>query len=107
MTVLLEIQPQGGDSKMMDGVWTRYSKRPIECLVHLCPEATGGFSAYLPTLPGVVSEGETQEETLRNIQEAFRGVIGGYRAAGTPVPWTAEIEPRPRDAKELRIVVNA
>jgi len=36
----------------------------------------GGYVAYCPTLRGCVSEGDTVEETLRNIKKA----IGGYLA---------------------------
>ena len=31
----------------------------------------GGYAAYLPYLPGCVSQGETREEALRNIREAI------------------------------------
>ena len=34
------------------------------------PCADGGFTAYVPKLPGCVSEGETYEETVSNIKEA-------------------------------------
>jgi predicted RNase H-like HicB family nuclease len=34
------------------------------------PAEEGGFTAYVPKLPGCVSEGETYEETLKNIKEA-------------------------------------
>jgi predicted RNase H-like HicB family nuclease len=30
----------------------------------------GGFTVYVPSLPGCISEGETAEEALINIQEA-------------------------------------
>lgn len=30
----------------------------------------GGFTATVPALPGCISEGETREEALRNIEEA-------------------------------------
>lgn len=30
----------------------------------------GGYSAYVPSLPGCVSEGETYEKCLSNIKEA-------------------------------------
>ncbi|NOX55287.1 MAG: type II toxin-antitoxin system HicB family antitoxin [Planctomycetes bacterium] len=33
----------------------------------------GGYWAEIPALPGCVSEGETPEETLRNIREAAEG----------------------------------
>lgn len=31
----------------------------------------GGFTAYVPSLPGCISEGETREEAFRNIREAI------------------------------------
>lgn len=32
----------------------------------------GGFTATVPALPGCISEGETREEALKNIEEAIR-----------------------------------
>ena len=31
----------------------------------------GGFTAYVPTLPGCISEGDTRDEALRNMREAI------------------------------------
>lgn len=31
----------------------------------------GGYTAYVPSLPGCISEGETKEEALKNIHEAI------------------------------------
>lgn len=31
----------------------------------------GGYTAYVPSLPGCISEGETVEEALKNIREAI------------------------------------
>ena len=33
-------------------------------------EETGGYTVTIPSLPGCISEGETFEEALKNIQEA-------------------------------------
>jgi predicted RNase H-like HicB family nuclease len=32
----------------------------------------GGYTAYVPSLPGCISEGDTKEEALKNIQEAIQ-----------------------------------
>ncbi len=39
--------------------------------VVLEPSAEGGFTAYVPSLPGCISEGESVENALANIQEAI------------------------------------
>jgi predicted RNase H-like HicB family nuclease len=31
----------------------------------------GGYTAYVPSLPGCISEGDTKEEALANIREAI------------------------------------
>ncbi len=31
----------------------------------------GGYTAYVPELPGCISQGETEKESLSNIQEAI------------------------------------
>lgn len=31
----------------------------------------GGFTVYVPSLPGCISEGNTEEEALKNIKEAI------------------------------------
>ena len=38
--------------------------------VVLEPSEEGGFIVYVPSLPGCVSEGETEQEALQNIREA-------------------------------------
>lgn len=35
------------------------------------PSDEGGFTVYVPALPGCISEGDTREEALRNIHEAI------------------------------------
>lgn len=39
--------------------------------VVLEPSEDGGFTVFVPGLPGCISEGETLEEALRNIHEAI------------------------------------
>ena len=35
------------------------------------PSDEGGFTVYVPSLPGCISEGETEQEALANIHEAI------------------------------------
>ena len=35
------------------------------------PSEDGGFTVFVPTLPGCISEGESKEEALKNIREAI------------------------------------
>jgi predicted RNase H-like HicB family nuclease len=39
--------------------------------VVLEPSDEGGYTVYVPSLPGCISEGETIEESLANIKEAI------------------------------------
>lgn len=35
----------------------------------------GGYWAEVPSIPGCATQGETQEELIRNLQEAVRGCL--------------------------------
>jgi predicted RNase H-like HicB family nuclease len=39
--------------------------------VVLEPSDEGGYTVYVPSLPGCISEGETKEEAISNIKEAI------------------------------------
>lgn len=39
--------------------------------VILEPSDEGGYTVYVPSLPGCISEGDTMEEALTNIREAI------------------------------------
>ena len=39
--------------------------------VVLEPAEEGGYTVYVPSLKGCISEGDTREEALRNIKEAI------------------------------------
>ena len=41
----------------------------LRIVLELSPE--GGYTVFVPVLPGCISEGETREEALRNIREAI------------------------------------
>lgn len=39
--------------------------------IALEPSEDGGFTAYVPALPGCISEGETAQEAMANLREAI------------------------------------
>jgi len=43
----------------------------MEITIVLEPQEEGGFTAHVPSLPGCVSQGETKQETIKNIKEAI------------------------------------
>jgi len=45
-----------------------------------------GYVAYVPALRGCVSQGNTREETLKNIKEAMQLYIAALLEDGLPVP---------------------
>lgn len=49
-------------------------------------QEAGGFTATSPLLPELVTEGDTIEETLANVQDALSAVIEAYQDLGRPLP---------------------
>ncbi len=45
----------------------------------------GGFVATVPSLPGCVSQGETEEEALANVKEAISLHMESLAADGQPI----------------------
>jgi len=43
----------------------------MKITVVLEPQEEGGYTVYVPSLPGCISQGETKEEALKNIKEAI------------------------------------
>jgi antitoxin HicB len=62
--------------------------------VILEPQEDGGFTALVPALPEVVTEGDTEEEALLNAQEAIRAVLDYRRDHGIAIPADAQPEIR-------------
>lgn len=82
-------------------------KFSFECRVLLVPEEEGGFSAHALDLPGVVSEGETEEEAIDHFKEAFRGAILEYRSSLREIPWSAVSVPEKAGSIERRVMVES
>jgi predicted RNase H-like HicB family nuclease len=43
----------------------------MEIKVVLEKQEEGGYTVYVPSLPGCISQGDTREEALKNIKEAI------------------------------------
>ena len=54
--------------------------------VLLIPDETGGYTVEVPSLSGCISQGDTVEEALANIQEAVELWIEDAEAHGEPIP---------------------
>ncbi|RWX76068.1 type II toxin-antitoxin system HicB family antitoxin [Neorhizobium lilium] len=52
----------------------------------LAPEDGGGFVATVPDLPGCISDGETPQEALFNVQDAIESWIEAAEDLGRDVP---------------------
>ena len=55
------------------------------------PQEEGGYTVYVPALPGCLSQGETTEEAMDNIKEAIIVYLESLRERGIALP---EIEER-------------
>ena len=52
----------------------------------LSAEDGGGFIATVPDLPGCMSDGETPQEALANVDDAIRTWIGAAQDLGHSMP---------------------
>jgi antitoxin HicB len=50
------------------------------------PQETGGFTVTSPLLPELVTEGDSVEEVLANVQDALSAVVEAYQDLGRPLP---------------------
>jgi predicted RNase H-like HicB family nuclease len=50
------------------------------------PAEEGGYTVYVPSLPGCISEGDTYEEALANVKEAIKGWIEVSEQFGDEIP---------------------
>lgn len=59
----------------------------------LTPQPEGGYTVTSPILPELVTEGDTLEEALNNIQDALKAVIETYEDLGRPLPTNLKQDP--------------
>ncbi len=56
-------------------------------VVHAIPEEEGGcFIAYVPDLPGCMSDGDTPQEAMENVQDAITSWLEANREMGREAP---------------------
>ncbi|WP_416672594.1 type II toxin-antitoxin system HicB family antitoxin [Egbenema bharatensis] len=52
----------------------------------LSPQTEGGFTVTSPLLPELLTEGDTVEEALTNVQDALAAVVEAYEDLGRELP---------------------
>lgn len=83
-----------------------FPERTYECEVRLVDEEEGGYSVYVPELPGVVSEGDTYEQAISNIREALAAALRVYCDSDQPIPWDKADKPRKSDERCSWVTVD-
>ncbi len=63
----------------------------VKYRIVLEPQEEGGYTVYVPALPGCLSQSETAEEAMDNIKEAIIVYLESLRERGISLP---EIEER-------------
>lgn len=55
----------------------------------LSPQPEGGYTVTSPLVPELVTEGDTVEEALTNVKDAFAAVLEAYADIGRSMPESA------------------
>jgi antitoxin HicB len=57
----------------------------------LAPQPEGGFTVTSPVLPELITEGDTIDEALANVQDALAAVIEIYQDLGRSLPASTHV----------------
>jgi antitoxin HicB len=57
----------------------------------LSPQPEGGFTVTSPLLPELVTEGDTVDEALANVQDALAAVVETYHDLGRALPVSTQV----------------
>ena len=57
----------------------------------LTPQPEGGYTVTSPLLPELVTEGDSLDEALENVKDAFQAVIEFYQELGRSLPENIQI----------------
>lgn len=52
----------------------------------LSPDDGGGYLAWVPDLPGCMSDGDSEIEAVQNVRQAIAEWIEEAKRLGTPIP---------------------
>ncbi|MBS3029976.1 MAG: type II toxin-antitoxin system HicB family antitoxin [Dolichospermum sp. DET50] len=52
----------------------------------LTPQPEGGFTVTSPLLPELITEGDSMDEVLVNVRDAFEAVLETYQDLGKELP---------------------
>ena len=69
------------------------------------PAAEGGYIVTCPALPGLVTEGDTLEESREMAKDAIRGYIESLRKDGQPIPEDKKL-PLDQVKEEIKIALE-
>ena len=70
------------------------------------PAEEGGYVAFCPALPGLVTEGDTMEEVRARVKEAIEAYLESLRKDGQPIPADKHIALEPVK-EQIRIALPA
>jgi antitoxin HicB len=57
------------------------------------PQPEGGYTVYVPALPGCISEGDTLEEAREMIKDAIRCYCESLLKDDMPLPKDVDVQP--------------
>ena len=69
------------------------------------PQPEGGFTVTSPEIPELLTEGDTLEEALANVQDAFAAVLEIYEEEGRSLPPAIMADLRNGTIQTERLVV--
>jgi antitoxin HicB len=72
----------------------------------LTPQPEGGYTVTSPLLPELVTEGDSLDESLANVKDAFRAVMELYQELGRSLPENIQISDK-KSLVWLETVVSA
>ena len=72
----------------------------------LTPQPEGGWTVTSPLLPELITEGDSLDESLENVKDAFKAVMELYQELGRSLPENIQISDQ-KSLVWLEILVSA